>query len=90
MKTTSLTIVFSFIIGVLAFGQDVPPRGPYNTLKGGITDGVVIKDEVPIRSAVAYEHVRYADYVWAKRVFSRIDAREKLNDEIFLFMALSR
>jgi hypothetical protein len=27
--------------------------------------------------------VRYADYVWAKRVFSRIDAREKLNHEIF-------
>ena len=83
MKSTSLTIVFSFIIGVVALGQDVPPRGPYNTLKGGITDGVVIKDEVPIRSAVPYEHVRYADYVWAKRVFSRIDAREKLNHEIF-------
>ena len=83
MKSTSLTIVFSFIIGVVAFGQDVPPRGPYNTLKGGITDGVVIKDEVPIRRVVPYEHVRYADYVWAKRVFSRIDAREKLNHEIF-------
>ena len=52
MKSTSLTIVFSIIIGVATFGQDVPPRGPYNTLKGGITDGVVIKDEVPIRSAV--------------------------------------
>ena len=61
MKSTSLTIVFSIVIGVFAFGQDVPPRGPYNTLKGGITDGVVIKDEVPIRSAVPYEHVRYAD-----------------------------
>ena len=83
MKRISLTIVLIFIVGVVAFGQDVPPRGPYNTLKGGITDGVVIKDEVPIRRAVPYEHVRYADYVWAKRVFSRIDAREKLNHEIF-------
>jgi hypothetical protein len=63
--------------------QDVPPRGPYNTLNGGIIDGVVIKDEVPIRSAVSYEHVRSADFVWSKRVFSRIDAREKLNHEIF-------
>ena len=44
---------------------------------------MVIKDEVPIRSAVPYEHVRLADYVWSKRVFSRIDAREKLNHEIF-------
>jgi len=82
MKSTSLTIVFIFIFSV-SFGQVVPPRGPYNTLKGGITDGVVIKDEIPIRSAVPYEHVRLADFVWSKRVFSRIDAREKLNHEIF-------
>ena len=83
MKSTSLTIVLVLVFGALAHGQNVPPRGPYNTLEGGITDGVVIKDEVPIRSAVPYEHVRLADYVWSKRVFSRIDAREKLNHEIF-------
>ena len=83
MKNTSLTIVLSFILGASIFAQDVPPRGPYNTLNGGIVDGVVVKDEVPIRSAMAYEHVRLADYVWSKRVFSRIDAREKLNHSIF-------
>ena len=83
MKSTSFTIVLSFILGASVFAQDVPPRGPYNTLGGGIVDGVVVKDEVPIRSAVPYEHVRYADFVWSKRVFSRIDAREKLNHEIF-------
>jgi len=83
MKSTSFTIVLVLVFGALAHGQKVPTRGPYNTLEGGITDGVVIKDEVPIRSAVPYEHVRLADYVWSKRVFSRIDAREKLNHEIF-------
>ena len=72
------------ILTSLVFAQqDVPPRGPYNTLDGGIIDGVVIKDEVPIRSAIPYEHVRLADYVWSKRVFSRIDAREKINHELF-------
>ena len=81
MKTTSLIIIL--LVSNVSFAQNVPPRGPYNTLEGGITDGVVIKDEVPIRSAVPYEHVRLADYVWSKRVFSRIDAREKLNHEIF-------
>ena len=69
MKSTSLTIVLVLVFGVLVYGQNVPPRGPYNTLEGGITDGIVIKDEVPIRSAVPYEHVRLADFVWSKRVF---------------------
>ncbi|MEJ6686135.1 MAG: hypothetical protein QNK70_02510 [Crocinitomicaceae bacterium] len=83
MKSTSFTVMLSFILGASIFAQDVPPRGPYNTISGGIVDGVVVKDEVPIRSAVPYEHVRYADFVWSKRVFSRIDAREKLNHELF-------
>jgi len=75
---------FSLLVSFVSLAQqDVSPRGPYNTLDGGIIDGVVIKDEVPIRSAIPYEHVRLADYVWSKRVFSRIDAREKLNHEIF-------
>ena len=79
----ALLIITGLILSLACFSQDVPPRGPYNTLDGGIIDGVVLKDEVPIRSAIPYEHVRLADYVWSKRVFSRIDAREKLNHELF-------
>ena len=81
MKT--LLIIIGLFLSLTCFSQNVPPRGPYNTLDGGIIDGVVLKDEVPIRSAIPYEHVRLADYVWSKRVFSRIDAREKLNHELF-------
>jgi hypothetical protein len=65
-----------------SFAQD-PMRGPSNILQGGIVDGVIITDEVPLRSKVEYEYVRPSDYVWSKRVFSRIDAREKINFEIF-------
>ena len=79
----ALLIITGLFLSLACFSQDVPPRGPYNTLDGGIIDGVVLKDEVPIRSAIPYEHVRLADYVWSKRVFSRIDAREKLNHELF-------
>ncbi len=58
-------------------------RGPINIAPNGVIDGVVLKEEVPVRSKVEYEHVREADYVWSKRVFSRIDAREKMNHTIF-------
>jgi hypothetical protein len=58
-------------------------RGPINVAPNGVIDGVVLKEEVPVRSKVEYEHVREADYAWSKRVFSRIDAREKINHPIF-------
>ena len=71
MKNSKILFLMMFCVASFVISQsDVPPRGPYNTMRGGITDGVVIKDEVPIREAVPYEHVRLADYVWSKRVFS--------------------
>jgi hypothetical protein len=57
--------------------------GPTNMAPGGIVDGVVLATEVPMRDPMQYEYVRLADYVWSKRVFSRIDAREKINHELF-------
>jgi hypothetical protein len=59
-------------------------RGPVNMPADGVIDGVVIKEEVPVRSRIEYEYVREADYVWSKRLFSRIDAREKANHKLFL------
>lgn len=78
-------IVFCLFLSISYFGisQDIN-RGPLNIKQGGVIDGVVVKDEVPIRSAIPYEHVRLADYVWSKRVFSRIDCREKINQDLFL------
>jgi hypothetical protein len=63
--------------------KDVLMKGPINVLNGGVMDGVVENDEIIERSKIEYEHVRRADYVWSKRVFSRIDCREKLNHVLF-------
>ena len=63
-------------------GNDVL-RGPQNTLPDGVIDGVVVEDEVPVRSRVEYEYVRLADYAQSWRVYSRIDAREKVNTKLF-------
>jgi len=69
---------------ILSYGQsDGLLRGPQNTLPDGVIDGVVMKDEVPVRSRVEYEYVRLADYAWSKRIFSRIDARERTNHGLF-------
>jgi hypothetical protein len=78
-----LSTLFLYSIGFSQIGKEDPMRGPNNIPSPGVVDGVVLKDELPVRSKIEYEHVRLADYVWSKRVFSRIDKREKLNHSIF-------
>jgi hypothetical protein len=81
----NLVILFTLALTQFVYAQqDRPQRGPYNTLPGGIVDGVAIQDEVPVRSKIEYEHVRASDVTWQKRVFSRIDARESMNHDIFM------
>ena len=71
------------LVSINLFAQS-DMRGPMNSgVAPGIVDGIVVSNEVPMRSKVPYEHVRLADYVWSKRVFSRIDAREKINHDLF-------
>ena len=71
----NLIILLTLVLSQAISAQDRTQRGPYNTLPGGIVDGVAIQDEVPVRSKVEYEYVRASDIAWQKRVFSRIDAR---------------
>ena len=59
-------------------------RGPLNQPSNGVIDGVVLNYELPVSMVKPYEFVRPSDYVFSKRVYSRIDAREKINQSIFL------
>ena len=85
MKASLLLIVF-FATSTHVIGQtpksDAPLPGPSPSVPG-IIDGVVMKEQLISQTKMEYPNVREADYVWAKRVFSRIDAREKMNHSIF-------
>ena len=79
-------ILFCFlsIVNIITgLAQTDVNKGPIN-IKPGVIDGIVVQDEIPTKTKIPYEHVRAADLVWSKRVFSRIDAREKMNHDIFL------
>jgi len=83
MKSIRIFYLFSFLSMSIIFAQ-TPNRGPKMIIPSlGVVDGVVMPDEVPLRSKVEYEYVRSSDYVWSKRVFSRIDPRELINHPIF-------
>lgn len=84
MKKIFLCFSIFFLSINLFFCQDIPLRGPFNQPSNGVVDGVVIKEELPTRSIVPYQSVRAADYVWSRRLYSRIDAREKMNQILFL------
>lgn len=86
MKLLFLTLFVITTKLLLAQGGNPNPEimtGPINVLDGGVIDGIVLNDEQIMRSKIEYEHVRAADYVWSKRVFSRIDRREKMNIDLF-------
>ncbi len=85
MKKTVNIVCLVLICTSFGFSQGGadPTRGPFNIKDNGVIDGVVVKDEVPVRSKVEYEYVRSSDLVWSRRVFSRIDRREKMNHDIF-------
>ena len=82
VKNVFLYVLIGFSSFVNAQGD--PMRGPLNQPSNGVIDGVVLNDELPVSMVKPYEFVRSSDYVFSKRVYSRIDAREKINQSIFL------
>ena len=81
----NIGLIYLFIgFASLVNAQGEPMRGPMNQPSNGVIDGVVLQEELPVGSARPYEFVRAADYTFSKRVYSRIDSRQKINQSIFL------
>lgn len=57
--------------------------GPININESGIRDGVYTQEHIPTKRMIPYEYVREADVVWSKRVWSYIDLREKINQNLY-------
>ena len=71
---------------IVCFGQGLmaqPNYGPIPISPGGILDDPVLKEHIPTKKLMNYEHVREADLVWSKRVWSAIDLREKINQPLY-------
>jgi len=83
-----ILLILIFSISIIGNIYSQTPKsilmpGPQN-FGSGIIDGVVMKEAVITKAKVPYQYVREADYVWSKRVYSRIDSREKINHNLFL------
>lgn len=49
----------------------------------GVKDGIYIKETIPTKKVIQYNHIREADVAWSKRVWSVIDLREKINQPLY-------
>jgi gliding motility associated protien GldN len=49
----------------------------------GVLDGVYVKEHTPERKVIPYSHLREADVMWAKRVWRKLDLREKMNHPLY-------
>jgi hypothetical protein len=82
-KSILLLLTFSWLSNGFAQNKDLIIPGPNNVLSNGVIDGIVVKEDLPVRPRVEYEFVRESDLVWSKRLFSRIDKRERVNHPLF-------
>ena len=48
-----------------------------------VLDGVYVKEHYPTRKVVPYTHLREADVMWNKRIWRKLDLREKINQPLY-------
>lgn len=84
MKSLVLSAVGVLFSSAVVFGQvEEIDGGPVNVPSEGIVDGIYIKEHVPTKRLVPYEHIREADAMYERRVWQYIDTREKINHPLY-------
>lgn len=73
----TITLLFCSVFTLTAFAQ-LPSSGQTTVL-----DGVYQQTHIPTKRVVSYAHLREADVLWSKRVWRRIETRERLNFPLF-------
>lgn len=53
------------------------------TSPSGVLDGVYVQEHIPTKKVISYPHLREADVMWSKRVWRKIDLREKFNFPLY-------
>ncbi len=48
-----------------------------------VLDGVYVKEHYPTRKVIPYTHLREADVMWSKRIWRKLDLREKINQPMY-------
>jgi len=55
----------------------------FNSFSQNVLDGIYVKEAYQEKKVIAYPHLREADVMWSRRIWRKIDIREKANHPIF-------
>ncbi len=69
--------LISVLVLVLAFS------GISSVSAQNVLDGVYVKEHYPTRKVIPYTHLREADVMWSKRIWRKLDLREKINQPLY-------
>ena len=75
MKTLKISVVF-----ILAF---IFLSNKKMEAQTNVLDGVYVKEHTPERKVIPYTYLREADVQWSRRIWRRIDLREKKNHPLY-------
>lgn len=76
-------ITHKFILGVLIMLGITSKAQPGVFQPGDYSDGIYVKENAINRRFIPYTHLREADVNWEKRVWRKIDMREKQNQPLY-------
>lgn len=68
------------IIGaVLMTGSALAQLPSSGVSPSGVLDGVYVQEHIPTKKVIAYPSLREADVMWSKRIWRKLDLRQKIN-----------
>lgn len=72
MKKVTVFLLFSIALSFVSINADAQ-----------VLDGIYVKEHHPARKVVPYTHLREADVFWMKRIWRRIDLKQKTNQVFY-------
>lgn len=79
MKQVKLFFTLLFTVCLVTSIQAQLPSSGQTT----VLDGVYQQTHIPTKRVISYTHLREADVLWSKRVWRRIETRERFNFPLF-------
>ncbi len=76
MKNVKFSLVLVLLISCFFFSASTQAQT-------NVLDGVYVKEHSPERKVIPYTYLREADVQWARRIWRRIDLREKKNHPLY-------
>ena len=74
----NMKFFFAFVVGFF-----LAEFGFAQAKQSNVLDGLYVKEHVRARKVIPYTHLREADVMWLKRIWRRIDMREKINHPLY-------